>query len=326
MYNRRMELPSERQMRWILSSAARLLEAGAEPVRGLVQPTGEFFPDTFDGSAAGVAALMDRVLFHAGLSDAKVELAIVTPEGEEAAKVSCASGACGGSGKIEARSDRVARRGGGGYTVTIGAGELGHAVVLTTAMVRATSFIFLSEADAIDGFPAEEVEPAIDLAAVMLGFGVLVANGSHITMKGCSSVAVHSATKLHVAEVALALAIYCRLHGVNDRVAARHLDVTARDAFDEAAAWASSNDRVVRLLRSNPDAIRAGDFKLSPARSWLARALGIGKKRQVTSDDAMAELEAALREGGVKPKPAMDEANKQLLKELRALVDESLDG
>src|SRR4051794_8258443 len=99
-YHGRMDLPVETQLRWILAHTATLLEQGAEPVRGLVTPTGDFFPDRFDGSPGSVAALTSRIQEHAGLSDLAVELSIVTPEGE-AQQVNCSSGACGGTGKIE---------------------------------------------------------------------------------------------------------------------------------------------------------------------------------------------------------------------------------
>jgi hypothetical protein len=75
------------------------------------------------GSPGSVAALMRRVQEHAGLGDLKVELTIVTPEGE-AQSVSCASGACGGGGQMDLKLDRVVRRGEGEYGVAIGAGEI----------------------------------------------------------------------------------------------------------------------------------------------------------------------------------------------------------
>jgi hypothetical protein len=279
-----MDLPAEPQLRWILRQSASLLRQGAEPVRGLVQPTVDFFPDRFDGSPAAIAALMSRVQEHAGLADLAIELAIVTPEGE-AQTVNCSSGACGGTGKIEIRSDRVAAIGEGSYRVLIGAGEVKNPTVLTTAMVRAVSGIFLAEADIHASTPAREREPLTDLASVMLGFGVLAANGAYIYMKGCGGVNVHSATKMPVDEVTVALAIFCKLFGVSDRVAARHLETTQREHFDEAAVWASSNDRVMRMLRDKPEAIEADDYSLSPARSWLARALGVGKKKSRTVDE-----------------------------------------
>ncbi|AUX40864.1 hypothetical protein SOCE26_022660 [Sorangium cellulosum] len=320
-----MDLPDEPQIRWILRTTAALLQHSAEPVHGLVQPTAEFFPDPYDGSPSTVAALMTRVQEHAGLQDLQVELAVVTPEGE-ARTVSCSSGACGGAA-LDTKLDRVARLGDGSYRVAVAAGELRNPTVLTTAFVRAVSFMFLTESCASDALLPPDREPAVDLAAVLLGFGVLVTNGSYLYAKGCGGVQVHSATKMPVDELALALAIYCRLHGVPDRTAARHLEVTPRAHFDESTVWASSNLALVRMLRAAPERIAADDYAIGASRSWLARALGLGKSRPArTAEDDLRELERSIELGAGAAKPrAMDEGKAKKLAEIRALVDESLE-
>ncbi|APR87406.1 hypothetical protein A7982_12755 [Minicystis rosea] len=320
-----MDLPAESQIRWILSNTATLLEHGAEPVRGLILPTGEFFPDRFDGSPQSVAALMSRVQDHAGLTDLEVEVTLVTPEGE-AQTVSCSSGACGGGGKIDTRLDRVARHADGGYTVTLSTGEVKNPVVLTTTLVRAVATMFMIEADAYAGTPLGEREPLTDLAAVLLGFGVLMSNGSYIYMKGCSGVQVHAATKMPADEIALALGIFCRLHDVPERTAAKHLELTPSEHFDESYAWASSNHALMKMLRKSPASVRAGEYTLQPARSWLARVLGVGaKKRPKTTDEELAELERDVKAAGGVGRKAMDPARAKKLAELKALVDESLE-
>jgi len=235
-----MDLPAETQLRWILSHTATLLELGAEPVNGLVLPNGEYFPDPFDGSPRSVAALMSRIQQQAGLGDLKVELRILTPQGEEQ-KVSCSSGACGGGGKIDFKLDRVVRVDEGEYAVAIGAGEIKNPVVLTTSMVRAVSAMFMTEADAYRGVLPDDREPLTDLAGVMLGFGVLLANGSYLYMKSCGGVQVQSATRMPVDELTVALGVFCRLFDVPARTAARHLELTPSEHFDEGHAWASSN-------------------------------------------------------------------------------------
>jgi len=331
-YTVSMDLPADTQLRWILSHTATLLERGAEPVRGLVLPNGDFFPDRFDGSPPAVAALMARVQGHAGLADLGVELSILTPEGEEAAKVSCSSGACGGggSGKVNFELDRVVRRDDGSYAVAIGAAEIKNPVVLTTSMVRAVSCMFMTEADAYRGTLATDREPLTDLAGVLLGFGVLLANGSYVYMKGCSGVQVHSATRMPVDEVTVALGLFCRLFDVSERAAAKHLQLTPGEHFEEGYAWASSNAAVVRQLRKNPDAVRAGDYALLPSRSWLARVLGVGGKKHAASpDEELADLERALLTSAPAGAPrikAADPARARKLAELKALVDESLEG
>src|SRR5262249_45509271 len=157
--------------------------------------------------------------------------------------------------------------------------------VLTTGLVRAVSCMFMTEADAYRGTLDGDREPLTDLAGVLLGFGVLLANGSYLYMKGCSGVQVHSATRIPVDEITVALGVFCRLFDVPARAAAKHLDPTPAEHFDEGYAWASSNASVVRLLRTGPDAVRADEYTLSPSRSWLARVLGVGgRKRAATVD------------------------------------------
>lgn len=323
-----MDLPAETQLRWILRHTAALLELGAEPVNGLVLPTADFFPDRFDGSPASLVALTKRVQHHAGLGDLRVDLNVVSPEGEEQT-VSCSSGACGGTGKIEARSDRVARHEDGSYVVTVGLAEIKSPVVLTTALVRSVAFMFMSEVGGYDGTLPADREPLTDLAATLLGFGVLEANGSYMYMKGCGGVKVHSATRMPVDEITVALALFCKLHDVSERQAARSLELTPSEHFAEAMVWAHSNANLVKMLRDKPAKIAADDYSIAPARSWLARALGVGskKKRDLSPDDELAQLEQEL--GAAQPalekKRVVDPAKAKKMAELRALVDESLE-
>jgi hypothetical protein len=325
-----MDLPADPQLRWILSRTATLLEAGAEPVGGLVLPTATFFPDAFDGSPRAVAALLTRIQLHAGLADVPFDLVLFSPNAAdgEAKKVSCSSGACG-SGAVHAKltGERVTARDDGGYTITIAAGEVLNPLILTTAMVRAVASVFLREADAYGSFIPEDREAVTDLAGVLLGFGVLLANGSYIYAKGCGGVQVQSATKLPVDEITVALGLFCRLFDVPERTAAKHLELTPSEHFDEGYAWASSNVAVVKLLRSDPDAVRADRYRLSESRSWLARALGVGKsKRPATPDEEVAELERAMIASAPKSgAKKADPAKARRLAELRALVDESLE-
>jgi hypothetical protein len=321
---RGMELPAEPQIRWILRRAAALLDLGAEPVRGLVLPTEAYFPDRFDGSPKAVAALLSRVQEHAGLADLPVELNLVTPEGETAT-VGCSSGACGGSGKIEARLDRVGRRADGSYVVAVGTGEVGHPVVLTTALVRSVACMFMTEAGAYDDLPPRDREPATDLAGVLLGFGVLLANGSHVVMKGCGGAKVHAATRMPTEELGLSLAIFCQLFGVDTRVAARALDDGApREGLALGASWATSNATLVKRLRSDPKSIVRDEFVLGEARGWLSRLFGRSKGRAASADETLAGLEKALAADGPRERKIDPERAKKLA-ELRELVEESLE-
>ncbi|HVK69544.1 MAG TPA: hypothetical protein VM694_34035 [Polyangium sp.] len=319
-----MDLPAEPRVRWILHRAAALLEQGAEPVRGLVLPTADSFPDPFDGSPNAVAKLLERIQALAGLSDLTVELTFVTPEGETMS-TGCGSGACGPGGKIETRLDRVGRRPDGSYVVAVGTGEVRDPVVLTTALVRSVACMFMTEADAYDGLSATEREPVTDLAGVLLGFGVLLANGSHVVVKGCGGAKIHSATRLTTNELTLALAMFCKLFGTDGRVATRHLDPVPRERFAESETWARANTAVVRRLREDPDGIRSDAFVLDQAEGWMSRLFGFGRgKRAPTAEETLSELERSMR--ATTPKKTVDPERAKKLAELRALVDETLEG
>jgi hypothetical protein len=156
--------------------------------------------------------------------------------------------------------------------------------------------MFLTEVHAFAAAPPTEREPLTDLAAVLLGFGVLVANGSYIYIKGCGGVRVHSATAMPVDEIALALGIFCRLHELPARSARKHLDATPAAYFDKACAWAQSNAGTMRMLKTKPAAVHAGEYALEPARSWLARALGLGRTRcERNPGDELADAERGSR-------------------------------
>ena len=70
------------------------------------------------------------------------------------------------------------------FTVNVVVNELGNPVILTTAMVRAVSHIFMKEADLYPSFQRSDGEHGIDLVGVMLGFGSLLANGAYVYRKG----------------------------------------------------------------------------------------------------------------------------------------------
>jgi hypothetical protein len=119
----------------------------------------------------------------------------------------------------------------------------------------------------------------------------------------------------------MALAIFCALHEIPDRLAQKHLETTPRECFDEASVWVASNRKLVRMLRSDPVAIEEDRFELREARSWLARALGIGKKKQLSPEDELAQLEKWVATPAAKK--AVDPAKAARLAEIRAFMEES---
>ncbi len=128
-----------------------------------------------------------------------------------------------------------------------------------------------------------------------------------------------------VDELAVALAIFCKLHEVPYRRASKELDVTPRAYFDEASMWAGSNAKVMTLMASDPDAVAAGSYTLSEGRGWFSRLLGLGKRKgpSAATDD---ELERMARDLGKRAnKGVVDEERARRLADLRKLVDESFE-
>lgn len=313
-----MPLPSEPRLRWMLRTCARLYAGGTEPVSGLVLPNGKYFPDDFDRTPAALERLLRRVQRHVGLDDIDVRLAVAADPSATAAG-GCSSGACAPA--LPGKLGRV-RREGGAYSVAIVPGEASHATVLTTVLARALSHVFLLEAELYDEFDPLEAEQVLDVAGVMLGLGVLLSNGAYIYSKGCGGVRVGSATLLPVDEIALALAIFCKLHHVPSRTAAHELDPTARAAFAEALSWADSNGAVVALVESDPAVIEADGYSLSQARGWLSRMLGVGRARGATVPDD-AELERVTRD--LRSRAPRDDVKARRLARLSKLVDEAFE-
>jgi hypothetical protein len=126
-----------------------------------------------------------------------------------------------------------------------------------------------------------------------------------------------------VDELAVALAIFCKLHEVPYRQARKELDITPRAHFDEATVWADSNAKVIALIDSDPSSVVQGGYTLSEGRGWFSRLFGLGRRKGGTAatDD---DLEALARDLDAR-KQTVDEKKAKRLADLRELVDESFE-
>ncbi len=325
-YDPRVDVPHDDRLRWLLTRSAWLLERGCEPVRGLVEPTSRFFPERPDGSGEAMRAIFARTVEHAGLGDVEIDVSIHVPE-QDPLGGGCSSGACGPKDAKTDQAPPLLGRKATGYAVALPGALAGAPPLLGAHLTRVVSAMFLHEADAIATLDRREVDGAVDLAATWLGFGVIVANGSHVVSKGCGGIRITRATTLPVEEVGVALAMFAELFEVTPEQARRHLEPTPREAFDEGAAWVRANAATVRMLKSSPRAIEEGAFRLKPARGWLARTLGLGAKRAPTdaleADDAELARELARATAKRAPRPT-DAAREARLARARAAVDDAL--
>jgi hypothetical protein len=300
-----MDLPTEEALRGIVSTFAHLRAAHGEAIGApaLVQPTADFFPDEFRADAPSVARLFGRLVDHSPLAEGlAIELAFVAPE--EGGGGGCGSGACGvGGGAGQTRGSNV-RELDHGYRVLVSAADVAQADLLVTSLARSVGALVLHEAD-------EVVDPwTSEIAAIVCGFGVLLANGASVWAKGCGGLRMAQATTLSVEEVSVALALFAAVHGCKASQVRRHMGVTQRAAFDVAHDWVDSNPMLIEALRDRPGSLESGVFDLEPVRGLLGQWL---HRRSV---------ERALRARPRHAAPAMTEARRRRVEEVNALFEE----
>jgi len=319
-----MELPNSKIRHGLVTAYAEVVASLdlLSTERALVLPNGEFFPDVFTADEASVQRMLDRLLEHAGLAD----MAFVVRFWGSDSAASCGTGACGSCGPTQAdpESESVERLLDAGeyWQVNILPSEVGSPVALGSALCHAIALAVLREADA----PPQrlQLDLAIDLTAIALGYGVLLLEGSHIYRKSCGGPSIARATALGPTEVALVLALSAAVCEQPLRKVAKHLSATQREAFAEAAVWADSNPSLVQAVRLDPERVARGEFQLREPSSRLSRWLGTKLRRapSVESATTIEELEAALSAEGT-PRAALKPHDPKL-DEIRRIVDEAL--
>jgi hypothetical protein len=280
--------------------------------RPLVLPSSEFFPDRFTADAGSAAALVERMMDHAGLSDVPLTTSVIDDEEPEGPHGACASG-CQVPAALAASVPRLADDG-EAWTLNVPRYELAHPVVLTSMVARALGHVFLVETLPSGARIDPPVEVTADYAAVALGFGALLLEGAYIYSKGCGGPQVAAVTATTLGELALVSALFIEIGGHSLRRALGTLGTTQRAVLSEAYSWATSNARLVKALRDEPARVARGGFPLEDDKPWLLRVLTRGGQ----SDEPPADL--ALTDATPRaPKPVDPERE-----ELRSLVDEAL--
>ncbi|HOU94100.1 MAG TPA: hypothetical protein PLU22_23780 [Polyangiaceae bacterium] len=338
-----MDLPSAPALRTVVERLARLRSRLGDELgeRPLVLPTGEFFPDEFRADEPSVKRLVTRLKRHAGMSDIPTRTRVAGLD-HDCGGGSCGASrgghgggcgdGCGGGGAGEEPIPRLVDTG-ETWRITVPAPELRHPVLLGANLARLLSFVFLAETLPEGEALEAPADVTADLTGVLLGFGVLLLQGSYIYQKSCGGPRIARATRLGPGELAVATALFAKLGGHAVRGARRALDATQAAAFAEAWAWVESNEALVEALRRDPARVARGGVELSETQPWLTRALG-RKARPGSAprnrgepgledgplaeiDDLLATLPEA-RRPRARPTTPEDE-------ELKALVAEALD-
>jgi hypothetical protein len=331
-----MELPPQPVLIAVAQRYARMVsrfgsELGKRP---LVLTTGEFFPDVFEKDEPSVARLSSRMQAHAGMSDIPVTTKLVGADALSAqAGGGCGSGACSTIHGTETQTERLVENA-NGWLLNVPASEIGHPVVLTTQLARTLGLVFLlesrGEGEALDA----PLDVTVDLAAVCLGFGALLLEGSYIYAKSCGGPSVARVTHLGPGELAFALALFAARGGHSLRAAIKQAGTTQQALLGEAKALIDSNQKLALALKNHPERVAEGDFSLEESRPWLLRVLGgrSAKPRRdaeglaaLGEDASLEEVESLLATLPAQAKaPAAPKVRDEKRDELRALVDEAL--
>jgi hypothetical protein len=317
----RMEPLPEPVARAVIQRYARLIqrlgpELGERP---LVLPNAEFFPDTFQPNGKSLRRLVKRMREHAGMLDIPVKAVLVTDDEEGH---SHSGGGCGGGGcavpKASAETPTRLVDDGETWRLQLTEPELGHPVALTATVARSLGFVFLMETRDGDEPIDEPVEISVDLAAVALGFGELLLEGSHIYSKGCGGPSVAKVTALGPAELGLACALFVKTGKHSARALGRELPPTQKEAFEQGRLMLEDNPSIARTLAEAPERLTDGQFELGRKESSIAGLFG--RKRR-DAEPSLEELERMLAAAPKRQPPKRrDRAND----ELASLVDEAL--
>jgi len=345
-----MDLPQPEVIRGIVQRYARLRARLADELgdRPLVLPDSHFFPDVFRPEQRGVRKLVSRMQHHAGMRDIPVRPRLIQLEGATdpcgCGGGSCSTGSgdkrtasggdscCGGSHPVVAESNFVRLIDEQeAWRLQIPDVEITNPVVLTCNVARALGHVFLletlEEGEQID----QPQEITGELAAIALGFGVLLLEGSYIYTKSCGGPRIARVTLMGTAELGLATALFVEVGGHSARGARKAMGTTQRAAFNEAMTWCDSNRALIETLKNAPDQLTQGKFEISESKPLLTRLFASAKKSRKSDEEliqgatSLEELESMLttlptsqpRKKSRKADPKRDE--------LRALVDEAMD-
>jgi hypothetical protein len=251
----------------------------------LVLPNGDFFPDRFQGDQASIEALVARLSGYAGL-EASVGARLVGEGPEGCGDNACGTGSCGPS-KPAARtaSTRIVRAD-NEWLLEVPAAELSDPIVLTARLASALSAIaWLERGD------AEEVTPELaEVAAVALGFGVLLLEASYLYKKSCGGPQVGRATVLDCRSLSVLFCLFLAREKLSPRAARAELGATQRAVVDGAWLVVDESPTLATALQNDLDRVIAGRFLLRDGGSWLGRLFGKGKRAN-REDEALAALE-----------------------------------
>jgi hypothetical protein len=272
------------------------LEQG-EPL--LVLPNAEFFPDRFTADAASVERLVARMQGYAALESLELETRLVG-DAVETSGGGCGTGACGAPGCAPAGAEpsggpRVERLG-DRYLLRIPVEELRHPIVLTARLATALGAVALIERHP-RGLALASDPAYAELAALSLGFGVLLLEASYLYSKSCGGPSVQRATALQTDELSGLFALFLAREGHDLGDALAELGTTQRAVVKQAWEIVGESPGLVEHLRKNPERVARGNFSLRDGGSFLSKLFGRSKHRAESPAEREAAALSALERG-----------------------------
>ncbi len=316
-----MQLPDMPVREAILRSYAGFLSnaGGRVAERPLVLPNGKFFPDTFAGDQASLDRLLDRMLSLVSMEDLPFRAELT--EGGGGGGGGCGSGSCSPSAGPSDDGPRL-RQEDGFWIIRVPAGELGNPTVLTSNLARVIGHVFALDVN--PDSPVGELPLLGELAAVSLGLGLLVLQGSYVYSKSCGGPSIGQVTAMSCPEAALSVAAFLASSGTSPRAALKHSEITQRTLLKEACGFIASNSNVAKMLKSNPAALTSAKLNLVETQPWLMRLFGSRSSRGTKkAPETLEEIEAMAAASAPQLQSRSRSAASEETDSLRALVDEA---
>lgn len=264
--------------------------------RRLVLPDAEHFPDAFAGDAPGAERLLARMQHHAGMSDIPIALRVAT-FGANPETSSCSSGACTPARAPSPRDFARVIDEGDSWTIGVPDVELRHPILLTTGLARSLALIFVLETEEPGDAPPTPLR--IELIAVLLGFGGLLLQGTHVYQKSCAGPRVDQFTLMNVDEAALLTALMAIDSGSNLGRLSSLVEVTQRAALSSAQDTLRHYPSFLRRLQLDPEAAAAFPPEPEAPKGVLGRLLDRVRRTRDEADDLIAFQKAL----ATKPQP-----------------------
>ncbi len=294
-----MEALSDADVSELAERYAELVEALAIPAGDplLVLPTAEFFPDRFNADAASVERLVARMQGYAALESTSIDVKLFgdapSVEGSACGTGGCGSGACETPAvtitlpRVERAFDR--------WVLNVPATEVHDSILLTARLATSLGAIALIEREPAGAARVGDAAAA-EIAAVALGFGVLLLEASYVYRKSCGGPSVACGTALDCRALSILFALSAAREKHSLRAALAELGTTQRALVKDAGTLVAESATLVRLLQEAPERVARGNFKLREGGSLWSKLFGSRARPKTEADRVDAAL-AALERG-----------------------------